>query len=233
MTKKSIFKTKIRGANYFSTHTQSELQERLDEGFDYMVSPLVFNLEMTTESNGFEIEQVYGSPEANKSTGNIMRIGTLFPSATKDGQTRGGIILLKVRKTGGDPHLSLRVNYEDRDGRTWSRTGDISFDGLQADMSDDNGVRKGVLLVRYGELIRQWIADEREKNETTSSWEQTSLPLQVSSPYDQIFIRFKNYFEQEAQEIGDATLNRERDILSKLTTLPSVPFFQEETGGID
>ena len=48
--------TKIRGANYYSVHSSKQFKERMDEEFEYMVTPLVFNLELNLEAEGWEIE---------------------------------------------------------------------------------------------------------------------------------------------------------------------------------
>ncbi|MFC2068387.1 VWA domain-containing protein [Chloroflexota bacterium] len=82
--------TKIRGANYYSVHSAEQFEERMDDEFEYMVTPLVFNLQLTLEADGWEIEKVYGSPEANEATGELMRVNTLFPSKREEGETKGG-----------------------------------------------------------------------------------------------------------------------------------------------
>src|SRR3989338_6924606 len=76
--------TKIRGANYYSVHSGKEFKQRMDDEFEYMVTPLVFNLLLKLDSPGFEIEKVYGSPEANEATGEIMKVNTLFPSKKQE-----------------------------------------------------------------------------------------------------------------------------------------------------
>ena len=63
--------TKIKGANYYSVHSASEFKKRMDEEFDYMVTPLVFDLRLKLDAPGYEIEKVYGSPEADQATGEI------------------------------------------------------------------------------------------------------------------------------------------------------------------
>ena len=90
--------TQTRGANYFSVHSATEFKRQLDEGFDYMVTPLVFDLNLKVESSGYDIRAVYGSPEADLATGEIMKINTLFPSLRVDDQTRGGSGLASPRQ---------------------------------------------------------------------------------------------------------------------------------------
>ena len=86
----------VKGANYYSVHNSKEFKDRMGEEFEYMVTPLVFDLELNLKSEDYEIANVYGSDKANKENGNIMRVNTLFPSkTTSNGEVKGGIILLK------------------------------------------------------------------------------------------------------------------------------------------
>ncbi|HLG25234.1 MAG TPA: VWA domain-containing protein [Candidatus Gracilibacteria bacterium] len=152
--------TKIRGANYYSVHSAKEFEERMDKWFDYMVTPLVFNLELKLEADGYEIEKVYGSPEADEATGQIMKVNTLFPSETEDGETRGGLVLLKLKKTGEAGRLNLKVSYEDRNGGSDSSEELVRFEDKPADYYANNGIHKGILLARYANLMKAWLIDE-------------------------------------------------------------------------
>jgi Ca-activated chloride channel homolog len=230
--------TKIRGANYYSVHSPHEFMERVEDEFDYMVTPLVFNLRLALESDDWEIEQVYGSPEADKATGELMKVNTLFPSKRVDGETKGGLILLKLRNTGHEGGaIYLNTSYEDRAGRRDGSESKIYLDDERPEYFDNNGIRKGVLLARYADLVQNWLIDEREHTSwnapweprvTTEEgicvppyyglgqWERTSLPLTVSSPYRSLFRDFSEYFNDEMDEIGDDTLDQELDILDEL-----------------
>lgn len=157
--------TKIRGANYYSVHSTKEFHQLLDEDFDYMVTPLVFDLKLNLASQGYEIEQVYGSPEADQSTGEIMKVNTLFPSKTENNQTKGGVILLKLNKlstTEGSPSpkLSLQVSYEDRNGQKFTDEKQINFAEKSTDYFDNSGIEKAILLTRYANLIKDWLIDQ-------------------------------------------------------------------------
>jgi Ca-activated chloride channel family protein len=239
--------TKIRGANYYSVHSPDQFIERMDEGFDYMVTPLVFNLQLTLEGPGYVIEKVYGSPEANEATGQVMKVNTLFPSKTEEGETRGGVILLKLAEaeeeadevaTGGP--LTLSVSYEDRVGNESSAETRIELIESQPESFENSGIRKAILLTRYANLLKNWINDERlsyeedrpiepvvgdesgivipEKIEL-SRWERQSVPLFVSPPYREHFSTFLNHFKEEAGELQDETLDQEMDVLENLSGL--------------
>lgn len=164
--------TKIKGANYFSVHSSKEFAKVMDEDFDFMVTPLLFDLNLKLEAQGWEIEKVYGSPEADEATGEIMKVNTLFPSRTEGGETKGGIVLLKLRKTEGDENsrrLSLKVTYEDRNGKQESDEKTIVFPATDSlmmvgyepkDYYANTGIRKGILLSRYADLMKSWATDE-------------------------------------------------------------------------
>tara|TARA_Y100000310_G_scaffold151291_1_gene150887 strand:+ start:24379 stop:26115 length:1737 start_codon:yes stop_codon:yes gene_type:complete len=227
--------SKIKGSNYYSVHSSKEFKERMDEGFEFMVTPLVFDLNLKLEGSGFEIEKVYGSPEANEATGELMKVNTLFPSKSEDGETKGGIVLLKLKRVSDDGDLKLIVSYENRNGEKFSNSKEVEI--LNKDEYFENkGIRKSILLARYANLIKNWINDERSEvifepsvdkivgidipvppfNRQLSRWERQSTQLTVSESYNKLFEEFRIYFEQEMGEIGDSSLQQEVDILKKL-----------------
>ena len=160
--------SKVRGANYYSVHSEKDFKKRLDEEFDFMVTPMVFDLRLRLDAPGYEIEKVYGSPQADEASGEIMYVDTLFPSAKEEGKTRGGVILLKLKeREGAKPvsdqarNIKLIVDYMDRDGKSESVTEDVNVYQGDADLFDNSGIRKAVLLSRYADLLKAWVTDER------------------------------------------------------------------------
>ncbi len=229
--------TQVRGANYYSVHSSVEFQERMTDEFEFMVTPLVFDLTLHLDSEGYEITDVYGSPEADQATGQLVRINTLFPSKVSDGETRGGIVLIKLKKISDDATITLTAGYQDRDGRPDSSTVTVSIDDEQH--YDNTGIRKGIVLVRYAELMKNWIYDERRYaadnvtakpshlydngihipeyvRHSLGQWERQSLPLSVSTGYGDAIREFGKYFEGEAEAIGDDAMLQEVRIMSAL-----------------
>jgi Ca-activated chloride channel family protein len=211
----------------------------MEQEFDYMVTPLIFNLRLNFVSNGWRIDEVFGSPEADEATGSLMTINTLFPSKSEGGETKGGLVLLKLRKISSSPadeKIYLRVTYEDRDGRKDSSEAVVALDGQTPEYFDNTGIRKGVLLSRYAALLKNWMLDERQHVqysrpwvpavredtgivipvENVGQWERQSLSLTVSEPYGLIFRQFRSYFESEMRAIKDYTLDQELAILDTL-----------------
>ncbi|MBN1324148.1 MAG: VWA domain-containing protein [Methanotrichaceae archaeon] len=229
----------IRGANYYSVHSEDEFQSRMDDEFDYMVSPLVFDLVLQLDVSGYRIAKVYGAPKADLATGEIMVVETLFPSKKVEGEVRGGLILVKLEPVsleGGTPQgtLRLRVGYTDSYGRPGESVALVDMPPAGGDAYQSDGIRKGILLARYADLLKSWMADERsglDRDEVSPAvtflggipifvelgeWERQSLPLRVSPPYGEVFRQFAAYFQVEMEAIGDGELEQEMEVLRRL-----------------
>ncbi|MCZ0933382.1 MAG: VWA domain-containing protein [Oligoflexia bacterium] len=236
------FINKTQGANYYAAHSPLEFKKRLDDEFDFMVTPLAFDLELKVKAPGFKIKKVYGSPSADSATGEIMKVATLFPSQRTNDETRGGIVLLQLEKISpaADSEIQLTASYKDRKGTANSHSVEFEFK-QSSEFYDNTGIRKGLLLVRYANLIKNWILRERKpKQETTENfeslykekgifiptdevyqlgrWERQSMELSVSSGYKKLFKQFHSYFEKEMKEIGDSSLDKELEVLKVLSS---------------
>ena len=157
--------SKTKGANYYSVHSSKEFKKRMDKEFDYMVTPLVYDLELNLASKGYKIDAVYGSPQANLSTGSIMKVNTLFPSASDGKRNKGGVILLRLKKTGKSENIKLNVSYMDTKGKRYRNVQKVHFisqsPSKESDSYDNNGIRKAILLSEYVTLMKNWIIDAR------------------------------------------------------------------------
>ena len=237
----------VRGANYYSVHNSSEFKDRMGEQFEYMVTPLVFDLELSLNSDVYEIVEVYGSDTVNKESGSIMNVNTLFPSkTTSDGEVKGGVVLLKLSKKNENSNdinedITLNVSYKDREGKEYQNSQKVSFTNNQ-EYYDNTGIRKAILLTRYANTLKDWILYERSDEDrrfliTPNTGiedclytkdeiyfilgrnERTSVDLEVSDEYKEIFSNLKTYMEQEINEVQDDTLKQEIEILDKLINL--------------
>ena len=234
--------TAIRGANYFSVHSSDQFKERMDENFKYMVTPLVFDLEMTLESEAYSIDRVYGSTAADESTGELMQVNTLFPSPTDGDSTRGGVVLLRLDKdeTAPSDELSLTVEYEDRTGEQEQSTRTITFGDHDPEYFENDGIRKAIVLTRYVDLMKNWVIYEKEqysddvpdeayeraqepgveppRDDLLNQWEQQSTPLSVSEEYETKISEFKDHFETEMETLGDDSMSQEVELMESLVS---------------
>ena len=212
--------TKTEGANYFAVHSQAQFKRHLDEEFDLMVFPLLFDLTVRLEGEGVSIARVYGSPEADRATGKLLHVKTLFPSWRTEEGVRGGVILVKLHQTPVTKPISLTVKYPTRDGSTHVEKGEEFVLTVPEEESFDHpGVRKAVLLARYGDLLSEWLHRTRAPYRGRHSWERASRPIEGSPKLADHLQRFLPHFDREAALIGDSSLDRERPILQKLLDL--------------
>ncbi len=222
----------VRGANHYFVHSAAEFERRLGEEFAYMVTPLVYDLSVDVVADGYEIDAVYGSPNADEATGEVMHVTTLFPASSEDGENRGGVVLLKLERTGASPEIDLEASWVRRDGSRETDTVSVTFPGGDDGTFETTGVRKAVLLARYADLLREWvdaaraagddgIEGEREVDDWQhgdGEWERESVPLRVPDPYPREFRRFREHLLDETRAIGDDDLKREADLLETLIT---------------
>jgi len=227
--------SEARGANHYFVQSVSEFEQRLDDEFEYIVTPLAFDLSLEVESSGYEIAEVYGSPNDSGADGEIMNVATLFPSPKREGKTRGGVVLLKLEKSedleGDMRKLGLEASWVERDGTEGSKLVQISLPSENT--FDNDGVRKAVLLSRYGEEIRGWIeavrevsgnengdsddwVDREKKGQRKTEWEQESVPLRVPDAYEDRFEALRDYIEGEMKMLEDDDLEQELELLERL-----------------
>jgi len=224
--------TAVRGANYRSVHSAEDFESYLGAEFEYMVTPLVYDLTVELDAPDAEIATVYGSSAAEDATDDLLEVTTLFPSPTEDGETRGGVVLVKLAGDPAGEELTLRASWEDRSGATGEATTTIEFPAASPEYFANAGIRKAVLLTRYADLLKNWMVHERDPERVTvapdsaiavppgdrplGEWEQRSRPLSVSAPYDSRIERFQEHFRAEAERIGDDALGREGDVMDAI-----------------
>jgi Ca-activated chloride channel family protein len=226
----------VEGANHYSVKSPHEFDRRMAQGFDYMVTPLVTDLSLSVESSGYDVEHAYGVPSANDAepaTRELIHVKTLFPSRKSGDETEGGVILLELEETDDrwsrDRSLVLTADYETPSGDRERVTRRVRFADHRAPYYESSGVRKAVVLTRYGTLMRNWMAYERARQydqefepprgierRELGQWEQTSVSLRVSSPYDRRIEEFQRYFVREQRALGDPELDQDRRILERL-----------------
>jgi Ca-activated chloride channel family protein len=238
--------SKTKGANYFSVHSSKDFSKLLDKEFDYMVTPLVYDLELKLSNSIYSIEAVYGSPDAKLATGTVMSINTLFPSHNDGRRTKGGVVLLKLKKhpeLAKSTDISLEVSYKDINGQEYKNKQKVKFKKKDV-YYDNSGIRKAILLSDYVTIMKNWLIDSRagcnDKVKwmmespisimkrcmlyppkhplypVVSTWERKSCRLQVSEGYKKLFKAFKKVYVEEKAVLKDESLNKELNIINIL-----------------
>jgi len=231
--------TNIRGANYLSVQSPKEFKKQMNEDFDYIVTSLVYNVRVGLAGSGFHIDKVYGSPESTTTDGDLMKISTLFPSAKeKEDQTKGGVVLIKLRPSDSSREVKLKLSFTDREGV--SKTTDVILDLKQQNPNyfQDNGIRKAVLLTQYVNLLKNLLAGV-EINATTGilpapqSATSSKGKLEVSEQWKQTVLKFKEYFESEIDAIDDSSLEKEVKVLEEIHNQKQEPITGDKQATVE
>lgn len=209
---------KVRGSNYFSVHSEKEFVKTLEEDFNYMVTPLCFDVYVTVESKKFEIERTYGSQYdydgedkadivSEMKKGGVLKVETLTAYEKTKGGIKGGVVLVKLKEKAEkndeineDQQIIVKVEFEDINAQKHVVKKEINgkIEG-KGDFYPSSGVRKALLLSRYVQYVSEHLKGEekeivKEKNT----------------------IDFLGYFEKEAAVIGDSHLKEEYENMKLL-----------------
>ena len=171
----------VWGANYYSVHNSKQFKERMGEQFEFMLTPLVFDLNLNLNSDVYNIEMIYGTDTSKEQKGNLMKVNTLFPSKSSEtgevkgvpskssetGEVKGGVILVKLKEKTENKNgkLELEVSYKDRNGKEYKNSQTIIFNiNKTEEFYDNSGIRKAIVLTRYVNVLKSWILYERTED---------------------------------------------------------------------
>jgi len=137
-------------------------------------------------------------------------------------------------KSERDVNVQIEVTFEDRNGKEFRNAQMVSFappqlseldagDMLEGGDGDDDGdedsgffdndgIRKGVLLCRYAELMMRWVEDTPRG------------ALKINAEHKAALSAFAPHFEREMKRCADDDLQRELDILQKLLQLDTTEY---------
>lgn len=103
----------IRGQNYLSVKSAKEFKKQMDEEFDYLVTPIVFNADVAIQNNSsWKPVRAYGSPGNEiPSQGKLLSINSVFPSAKENATLNkgGSIVVLLEPDSKSDSNQSLTL----------------------------------------------------------------------------------------------------------------------------
>lgn len=167
------------GCNYANVRSTKNFQELMEREFGYLVTPVAFNIGIVLESQVFQIEKGYGSPELYKlSASKDFKLSTEFPSAQNEmGERRGGLLLFKLSLKDSQsesvttPFL-VKVKHDDLQGIERVHQQTLQFQA--SSHFQTFGIRKAILLVRFTDFIKEFLI-KREQQSDSSFQLKTSL----------------------------------------------------------
>jgi Ca-activated chloride channel family protein len=146
--------SRTRGANYFYLADEETIRAVFDDEFDYMVTPLAYDLEVAVAAvDGLRFERGYGAPVEGATSTIEFGTSTLFLSSKSGGM--GAELVAGEERSLVDlegPLGEMDLTFETVDGRIVEKSLTLSFDGGTAYESDstaadDLGVYKMAVLV--------------------------------------------------------------------------------------
>lgn len=136
--------SEVRGGNYVYLPDNDEIAHIFDEAFEYLVSPIAYDLEVRVEAaEGWRFVDAVGAPMIEQGPSIDFGAGTLFLS-----NNGGGIAVMMTRDHEGaplagegEPLAGFDLRYEDATtGEIVDDSLAVSFDGGEAFFSDSLGV---------------------------------------------------------------------------------------------
>jgi len=199
---------KIPGANYFSVNSPRDCKRVLNDEFEFMVTPLAFDLKLTINTSNFKIQKVVGR-NASIAQSEILNFDTLFPAYRKDEK----LIVIKLKPLNpaatsvAPSDITLTTSYKTRAGKEECDKQQVDFTSPYKDSQfyfDNPQVRKAVLLWQYVDILHAWIDNS------------SPLTAIVTEDWKDKFRTFAAYFESEARQLKDRHLDNELQILNQL-----------------
>jgi Ca-activated chloride channel family protein len=180
----------IRATNYMSVKSSKDFKKQLDEEFDYLVTPHVFNSAVDIDGDGeegWQAVRVFGSPGHEiPSKGRLVFSDSCFPSAKEGGDmTKGGVVVVKLeKKPAGTSSLKFRTSYEDKHGKKFVESSEFNMPTEKTEDKDhfeNVSARKAVLLVRYVNFMKHFLraaaAREQSDKEVVSISTDVGIPV--------------------------------------------------------
>eukprot|EP01025_Chloroclados_australasicus_P007623 TRINITY_DN124_c0_g1_i1.p1 TRINITY_DN124_c0_g1~~TRINITY_DN124_c0_g1_i1.p1 ORF type:complete len:808 (-),score=70.65 TRINITY_DN124_c0_g1_i1:325-2583(-) len=206
-----------RGANYFSVYSPQQLRTKLDEEFEFLVSPLIFDLELNFEpeglggDDGWQVMAAYGVPAPKEGlvSGTILKLSTLFPTPQNEDGAKGGIILLSLFTQSDSPRtLNISISYNDTDYNPRSFTSEVKlFQDFDQEFYGTPAIRKAIALSRYVQVMQTWLTELGATEETG-----LVVPDNVQSEFEKLI----SYLENENDVLQDEKLEEEIQLLRDL-----------------
>jgi len=234
---------KIRACNYYSVKSARDFKKTMDEDFEYIVTPSVFDINIEVDEKSlqeWEPIRVFGSPGHEiPEHGRLTFIESTFPSQKQsDTMTKGGMVLVKLNKKNfgnTESELHLKVRYKDRLGQQYKDSDVLKLQNHSEDYFQTISIRKAILLTRYVNFFKNYLTDVRNKKDHTPTMNSTvgicAPPVEriktdqsvqqmreLTAEYRPLFDVFIDYFSREMTVIDDPQLERELQPLVTIST---------------
>lgn len=160
--------SQIRGGNFFFLNNYERMIEVFDEEFDYLVTPVAYDVQITANIPfTFDVQEVYGMPNDEPiSHAMTLNLPTLFLSSREG----GGVIMLRLRPSAladmseENDIASIDLTYQTPEGEPVEDSVTVTLpaglDPLAAESYFETpGTRRAVLLLNTALVLKNACAD--------------------------------------------------------------------------
>jgi Ca-activated chloride channel homolog len=224
----------VKGANYLSISNQEEFRKIIVDDFNYIVTPMFFNVDVEVISDSFELVRSYGTNEdtmafekeqkmeksaKTPSEGKkVASIRTLMASDLCEKGVKGGIFVLKIKRKSPAPKTneksSVVIKYEDLEGNQSSIEVPFgSFPEKEEEYFESEAIRKAVMLIRYVELMKEYCETMNPKGEF-------QLKKELMDEMKVKCEALRKFMEKENSVLKDETVEQEFETLDNLRFEP-------------
>jgi Ca-activated chloride channel homolog len=189
--------SQVRGGNYFFINDFERMVSLFDEEFDYMVTPLAYDVALTaTIPFTFDVQDVYGMPVQDPFTHVLdLNIPTLFLSAREG----GGVILIRLRPsavtdmTAENPVADIALEFQTPEGEPGSDSISVTLPSGLSPSAEESyyetaGTQRAVLLLNTALVLQaaasdayysryHWRSDNQGTTETAAARLREFLPV--------------------------------------------------------
>merc|ERR1712129_227997 len=124
---------------------------------------------------------------------------------------QSGILIMKLKANANKESTlqsTVTVSYEDSEECDYTNSKSVIFDEKEEEYFDSLSIRKAILLCKYCKLLMEWMEQTKSVDES----------LRVNQKYKKKFVKFRRHFENEMNISNDPTLQRELDVLIRLSS---------------
>jgi Ca-activated chloride channel homolog len=188
--------TRTQGTNYFGVASQREFEEILNTNFNYIVTPISFNTQLTLESEAFSIDEVYGTAFEEEFKNETVDLASQIAAQQNINGKRGNILLIKLKEKNSkkdSKEITMKLKFNTVNGKSVELPDTFDFD-----KSGNGAIDKAIWLMKYVKMSHKIIRDEISKDNFNS---------------------FMNHLKKKSSEYKDDDLQKEIDLLQKLYSL--------------
>jgi Ca-activated chloride channel family protein len=196
--------SRVRGTTISSVNTSRELKKTLVEDFNYLITPIAFDVDFQLKANGYEIENVYGGDDDEKKSNKLLHFRTLTGSAINEKGVKGCAILIKLKDIAKsneeiDSFLKIEIDYlPSNSDENVHKVFEIGFGNDQ-----NSAIQKAISLALFFDIMKEVLPDYNQYKEKLDEEEKAKLN------------QLKTFLMIPAEDVKD-DLSNEIDIIDRL-----------------